>query len=66
MHVDTLVNIALFLVMPFLAFILLVLVVFLAIRGGKPFKFQATGFGVSVGFSSSDGDDTCVHKDEHE
>jgi len=66
MHADTLVNVALFLVMPFFAVVLLLLVVFLAIRGGKPFKFQASGFGVSIGFSTDDDDDACAHKDEHE
>lgn len=53
MSVDMLVQVASFLILPFLAVILLAAVVFIAIRGGKPFNFNASGFGVSVGFNSN-------------
>lgn len=52
MNYESLIQASMFVIAPFLAVILICMVLILAMRGGRPFKFTASGFGVQIDFNT--------------
>lgn len=62
---DPLTSILVMFALPVIAIILLASLILLAMRGGRPFRFNASGFGVSLNFVTTEEDSKSLKDDNN-